>query len=148
VRLTLNQHGLLNWPPHLAAVARGDGSGPPPWSIGPAVPDSDQDSYGFTCGCPRCVPPEEMAALAEPVAGGDRWVRPIDPAAAAHLVAVEYLTVGLAWLSRCGIAFNPAGTAPRHHRRCVACSLLRAEPPSLTSHRAPGVPTGRLMIPA
>src|SRR5215470_223425 len=75
--------GLLDWPPHLITVVRSDGSDSPPRSSGPAVPDSDADSYGFTCGCTRCVPPE-------PVAGVDRWVRLIDPAAAAHLVAVEY----------------------------------------------------------
>jgi len=60
-------------------MKRGGAPDSPPWLTGPSVPDSDEDSYGFTCGCPRCLPPPELAALAEPVTTGDRWVRPIDP---------------------------------------------------------------------
>jgi Protein-L-isoaspartate(D-aspartate) O-methyltransferase (PCMT) len=132
VRLTLNQHGLLNWPPHLATLESDSEPGPWRWSLCPAVPDSDLNSYGFGCGCPRCVPPAELAALAEPVATGSpgRWVRPISPTAPAHLVAVEYATVGKAWLSLCGAAFNAAGTAPPYHRRCTACALLQTMPPA------------------
>jgi hypothetical protein len=46
----------------------------------------------------------------------------------AHLAAVSYRTIGLAWLVLCGIAFNPSGAAGRQHRRCPACVLLQAVP--------------------
>jgi hypothetical protein len=129
VRLTLNEHGLLNWPPHLAALEANCEPGTWRWSLCPAVPDSDLDSYEFGCGCPRCIPPAELATLAEPVPTGGRWIRPINPTAPAHLAAVEYPTVGKAWLSLCDTAFNAAGAAPPHHRRCTACALLQTMPP-------------------
>jgi hypothetical protein len=68
----------------------------------------------------------QPALLQPPPAGGagraGGRLRPINPAATAHLVAVEYPTVGKAWLSLCGIAFNPAGIPPTLQRLRAAAN--------------------------
>lgn len=144
VRLTLDKERLLTWPPQVAMPASGDGrAASPTWLLHAALPSSDQDSYGFSCGCPRCVPAAALKSLDEQVATGDRWIRPIEQGAAAHLAAIEYRTVGRAWLSLCGTAFNPAVAADRRHRRCSACVLLqnRADHTGFTAR--PGRHPGR-----
>lgn len=124
VGLRLDRQGLLTWPPRVATGELVDQSATANWLPQIAMPDSDHDSYGYTCGCGECVSAADTAALQQPVVTGDRWVRPIHPAAPAHLTVLEYPTVGKPWLSRCGIAFNPAISANSQHRRCAACTLL------------------------